>query len=127
MVYKKNTPFSIVENLVKLIPSLSGNTPSLDSLLSMLSELIHSKTDPQPTSSTPLQDAVNKLTVSIPPTPPATTIIGMQTSPIPLPGSTAQSHTELPGRQFSKPSKIRSTSTCSVEGTAKPVSLEMFN
>ena len=115
--------FSTAGNLVKLIPSLYGNTQSLDSLLPMLSDLTYSITDPQSTSVTPHQDAVNKLTLSTPPTSPATTIIEMQTSPMPLPISTAQSH-KLPGRPSNKPSKPRSTS---VEGTVEPVSLEMFN
>ena len=49
---KATPPFSTVGNLVKLIPSLSGNTPSLDSLLPMLSELTQSITDPHSTSAT---------------------------------------------------------------------------
>ena len=61
---RKATPsFSSVGNLVKLIPSLGGNTPSLDSLLPMLSELTQTIADPQSTSATPHQAAVDKLTL----------------------------------------------------------------
>ena len=42
---RKATLFSsTMGNLVKLVPSLAGNTPSLDSLLPMLSELASSRT-----------------------------------------------------------------------------------
>ena len=40
--YKRKA--STMGNLVKLIPSLAGNTPSLDSLLPMLSELASFRT-----------------------------------------------------------------------------------
>ena len=44
--YKRKTTLSssTMENLIKLVPSLAGNTPSLDSLLPMLSELASSRT-----------------------------------------------------------------------------------
>ena len=118
---RKVTPsFSTVGNLVNLIPSLADNTPSWDSLLPMLSELTQSIADPQSTSATPHQTAVDKLTL---PTP-STSIIELQTTPIPLSRSTIQPHTGLPGGLSHKPSKPRSIS---VDGTIEPVSLEMFN
>ena len=44
--YKRKTTFSssTMGNLLKLVPSLVGNTPSLDSLLPILSELTSSRT-----------------------------------------------------------------------------------
>ena len=119
---RKTTPLSsIVGNLVKLIASLAGNTPSLDSLLPMLSELAPSIADPQSTSATPHQAAIDKLT---PLGPSSTSITGLHITPIPIPRSTTQSHAGLPDRPSNKPSKPRSTS---LEDTINPVSLEMFN
>ena len=83
----KATPcFSTVGNLLKLIPSLAGNTLSLDSLLPMLSELTQSIANPQSTSAIPHQAAVDTLTL---PTP-STSIIQLKTTPIPLSRSTTQ-------------------------------------
>ena len=50
-------------NLVKLVPSLVGNTPSLDSLLPMLSELASSRTriKTTPTTATPCQTTSDEL------------------------------------------------------------------
>ena len=39
-------------NLIKLVPSLVGNTPSLDSLLPILSELASSRTTTKTTPTT---------------------------------------------------------------------------
>ena len=118
---RKTTPLSsTVGNLVKLIPSLAGNTPSLDSLLPMLSELAQSIADPQSTSATPHQAAVDKLTLLRS----STYITGLHTTPIPIPRSTTQSHAGLPNGPSKKPLKPRSTS---VEGTIEPVSLAVFN
>ena len=49
--YKRKATLSssTVGNLVKLVPSLAGNTPSLDSLLPMLSKLASSRTKSQTT------------------------------------------------------------------------------
>ena len=41
---KATLPSSTMGNVVKLIPSLAGNAPSLNSLLPMLSELASSRT-----------------------------------------------------------------------------------
>ena len=89
---RKATPFSTVGNLVKLIPSLPVNTPSLDSLLPMLSELTQFIAEPQSTSATPHQAAVDKLTL---PTPSNSTT-WLQTTPIPLSRFTTQPHAGLP-------------------------------
>ena len=63
---RKATPNSTVGNLVKLIPSLAGHTPSLNSLLPMLFELAQSIADLQSTSATPHQAAVDKLMLLTP-------------------------------------------------------------
>ena len=49
--YKRKATLSssTVGNLVKFVPSLAGNTPSLDSLLPMLSEIASSRTKSQTT------------------------------------------------------------------------------
>ena len=111
---------STVGNLVKLVPSLAGNTPSLDSLLPMFSELAQSTADPQATSATPHQAAVDKLTLLTP----STSITGLHTTPIPLSRSTTQPHAGLPYGPSNKPAKPRSTSG---DDIIEPVLLEMFN
>ena len=120
--YKRKVTLSssTVGNLVKPVPSLAGRTSSLDSLLPMLSELAQSTADPQATSVTPHQAAVDKLTLLAP----STSINGLHTTPIPLSRSTVQPHAGLPDGTSNKPSKPRSTS---VEDTIEPVSLEMLN
>ena len=62
--YKRKATLSssTVGNLVKLVPSLAGNTPSLDSLLPMLLELASSRTNLQTTPTTSYQAAADKLT-----------------------------------------------------------------
>ena len=105
---------------MKLVPSLAGNTPSLDSLLPMLSKLAQSTADLQATSATAQQTAVDKLTLLAP----STSITRLHTAPIPLSRSTTPPHTGLPYGPFTKASKPNYTS---FEGTIEPVSLEMFN
>ena len=65
--YKRKATLSssTMGNLVKLVPSLAGNTPSLDSLLPMLSKLASSRTKSQTTPTTAShQTASNKLLTS---------------------------------------------------------------
>ena len=59
--YKRKTTLSSspMGNLIKLVPSLVGNTPSLDSLLPILSELASSRTR---TKTTPTTDASRQTT-----------------------------------------------------------------
>ena len=68
--YKRKATLSssTVGNLVKLVPSLADNTPSLDSLLLMLSELASSGTNLQTTPTTSPQAADDKLTFLTPST-----------------------------------------------------------
>ena len=63
--YKRKATLSssTVGNLVKLVPSLAGTTPSLDSLLPILSELASSRTNLQTTTTTSHQAVANKLTL----------------------------------------------------------------
>ena len=120
--YKRRATLSssTVKNLIKLVPSLADHTPSLDSLLPMLSELAHFRAESQATPTTPHQATVDKLAFLTP----STSVTGLHTTPIPLSASTAQPHTRLPEGLSNKTSKPRYTS---VEDTTEPVSLEMFN
>ena len=71
MWYKRKATLSssTMGNLVKLVPSLAGNTPSLDSLLPMLSKLASSKTKSQTTpTAASHHDAAANLTFLTPPT-----------------------------------------------------------
>ena len=117
--YKRKTTLSssTVANLVKLVPSLAGNTPSLDSLLPMLSELSSSKTNLQTTTTTEHQAAANKLTSLTP----STFITRLQTTPTSSTAQPSTRHLERPSNKAHKPKYT------SVGDTAEPVSLEMFN
>ena len=92
--YKRKATLSsfTVGNLVKLVPSLAGNTPSLDSLLPMLSELTSSRPKSQTTpSTTSHQAAAYKLTLLTPPT----LIPRLQATPSPPSTSTVQPSARL--------------------------------
>ena len=110
---------STVGNLVKLIPSLVGNTPSLEPLLPMLSELASSRTSSQITPTTSHQVAADKLTILTP----SKLISGLHTTPTSLSTSTVQPSPRLLEGPSSKTHKPKHTS---VGNTAKPVSLEML-
>ena len=116
--YKRKATLSsfTVGNLVQLIPPLAGNTPSLDSLLPMMSELPKSLGDTQSTSTAAHKAACDKLTLLIP----SSSITGLHTTPIPLSRSTTQPHARFPDGPSNKPAKPRSTS---LEDTTEPVSL----
>ena len=114
---KATLPSSTVGNLVKLVPSLAGNTLSLDSLLLMLSELASSRTKSQTTpATTSHQAAADKLTLLKPPT----LILRLQATPSSPPTSTAQPSARLLGGPTNKAHKSKYTP----EGnTTEPVSL----
>ena len=61
--YKKKTTLSssIMGNSIKHVPSLADNTPSLDSFLSMLSELASSRIGITPTTATSCQTTADEL------------------------------------------------------------------
>ena len=117
---RKATLFSsTMGNLVKLIPFLAGNTPSLDSLLPMLSKLASSRTKSQTTpTATSHQTASDKLL-----TPPVL-VPKLQAAPSSPSTSTAQQSAQLVKGPINRNQRSKYTS----EGdTTELVSLEMFN
>ena len=106
-------------NLVKLVPSLADNTPSLDSLLPMLSELSSSRTKSQTTpTAASCQTASDKLL-----TPPILKP-RLQVAPSSPSTSTVQPSVQLNRGPVNRNQRSKYTS----EGdTTEPVSLEMFN
>ena len=77
-------------NLVKLIPSLAGNAPSLDSLLPILSKLASSRTKSQtPPTAALCQTASDKLL------PPLVLVQRLQAAPSSPSTSTAQQSAQL--------------------------------
>ena len=120
--YKRKTTLSssTVGNLVKLVPSSAGNTPSLDSLLPMLSKLASSRINLQTTPTTSHQAVANKLTSLTP----STFITRLHTTPTSPSAFTVQPFTRLlegPSRKAHRPKYT------SVGETTELVSLEMFS
>ena len=106
-------------NLMKLVPSLAGNTPSLDSLLLMLSELASSRTKSRTTPTTTSHQAMSDELVS----PPAL-VPRLQAAPSSPSTSTAQQPVQVVRGPINRNQRSKYTS----EGdTTEPVSLEMFN
>ena len=121
--YKRKATLSssTIGNLVKLVPSLAGNTPSLDSLLPMLSELASSRTKSQTTptaaSHWAAADKVTFLTAPI-------LKPRLQVTPSSPSTSTAQPSAKLIGGPTNRAHRSKYTS----EGdTTETVSREMFN
>ena len=108
-------------NLIKLVPSLVDDTPSLDSLLPMLSELTSSRTKARATPttvSTLHQTTPNELIL-----PPAL-IPRLQVTP----SSPSTSAVTQPVHLVQGPVyKSQRTKHTPEEDTTEPVSLEMFN
>ena len=121
--YKRKATLSssTIGNLVRLVPSLAGNTPSLDLLLSMLSKLASSRTKSQSTpTAASHQAAADKLNFLTPP------ILKprLQVTPSSPSTSTAQPSAKLIGVS----TNMAQRSKCTSEGDiTEPVSLEMFN
>ena len=110
--------FTTMGNLIKLVPSLADNTPSLDSLLPMLSELASSRTRTTPTTTTSHQTTSDEL-ISPPVLVPRlhTASSSPSTSTVPPPVHLVRG-----------PIYKNQRSQHSSEGEAtEPVSLEMFN
>ena len=106
-------------NLIKLVPSLAGNTPSLDSLLPMLSELASSRAKSRTTNTTTSHQAMSNEIISPP-------VLGprLQAAPSFLSTSTAQQPVQLVREPVNRNQRLKYTS----EGdSTEPVSLEMFN
>ena len=119
--YKRKTTLSssTMRNLIKLVPFLAGNTPSLDSLLPMLSKLASSRTRSRTTPSTTSHQTTSDKLVS----PPAL-VPRLQAAPSSPSTSTAQQPVQLVRGQIYRNQRSKHTS----EGdTTEPVSLEMFN
>ena len=119
--YKRKATFSFstMGNMVKLVPSLVGNTPSLNSLLPMLSKLASSGAKSQTTpTATSFQTASDKLL-----TPPILKP-KLQAAPSSPSISTAKPSTQLIRGLINRNQRSKYTS----EGdTIEPVSPQMFN
>ena len=119
--YKRKATLSssTMGNLIKLVPSLASNTPSLDSLLPMLSERASSRTKSRTTpATTSHQTTFDELI-----TPPVL-VPRVQAAPTTPSTSTAQQSVQLARGPINRNQRSKYTS----EGDAtEPVSLEMFN
>ena len=120
--YKRKTTLSspTMGNLNKLVPSLAGNTPSLDSLLPMLSELASSGTRSRttPTTTVSCQTTSNEL-IS-----PPVLVPRLQATPSSPSTLTAPQPVHLVRGPIYRNQRSRHTSE---DNTTEPVSLEMFN
>ena len=120
--YKRKTTLSssTMGNLVKLVPSLVGNTPSLDSLLPILSELTSSRTRTKttPTIATPCQTTSDELILS------PVLVPRLQVTPSSPSISTVPQPVHLVRGPIYKNQGSKHTSKYE---TTEPVSLEMFN
>ena len=122
MVQRKITlSSSTMGNLIKLVPSLVGNTPLLDSLLPILSELATSRTRPKSTpvtTSIPHQTTPDELIL------PPVLIPKLQvTSSSPSTSAVPQPVHLVQGPVY----KSQRTKPTSENKTTEPVSLEMFS
>ena len=121
--YKRKATLSssTMGNLIKLVPSLVGYTPSLDSLLPILSELASSRTRTKTTSATASTLChITPYELILPPVlipRLQVTLSSPSTSAVPQPVHVVQ------GPVY----KSQRTKHTSEEETTEPVSLEMFN
>ena len=121
--YKRKATLSssTMGNVIKLVPSLVGNTPSLDSLFPILSELASSRTRIKTTPatvSTLCQTTPDELIL------PPVLIPRLQLTP----SSSSTSAVPQPVHLVQGPVyKSQRTKHTSEDETTKPVSLEMFN
>ena len=118
--YKRKTTLSssTMGNLIKLVPSLADNTPSLDSLLAMLSELASSRTRITPTTATSHHTTSDELISSL------VLVPKLQVTPSSPSTSAAPQPVHLVRGPIYKNHRSQHTS----EGkTTQSVSLEMFN
>ena len=121
--YKRKATLSssTMGNLIKLVPSLVGDTPSLDSLLPILSELASSRTRTKPmppTASTLCQTTPDELIL------PPVLIPRLQVTPSsPSTSAIPQTVHLVKGPVY----KSQRTKHTSEDKITEPVSLEMFN
>ena len=123
ILYKRKTTLSssTMGNLIKLVPSLVGDTPSLDSLLPILSELTSSRTKTRmtPTTvSTLHQTTPDELIL------PPVLISRLQITPSSPSTSVVSQPVHLVQGPVYKNQRIKHTPE---EETTEPVLLEMFN
>ena len=120
--YKRKTTLSssTLGNLIKLVPSLVGNTPSLDSLLAVLSELASSKTRTKttPTTAIPHQTTSDELIL------PPVLVPRLQVTPSSPSTSTVPQPVHLVRGPIYKNQGSKHTFK---DETTEPVSLDMFN
>ena len=119
--YKRKATLSssTMGNLIKLVPFLAGNTPSLDSLLPMLSKFASSRTKSRTTpTTTSCQTASDKLLTQ------PVLIPRLQEAPSPPSTSTGQQSAQLVRGPINRNQRVKYTSD---NDTTEPVSLEMFN
>ena len=111
---------STMGNLIKLVPSLVGNTPSLDSLLPIFSELVSSRirTKTTPTTATPHQTTPDELIL------PPVLVPRLQVTPSSPSTSTVPQPVHLVRGPIYKNQGSKPTSKDEI---TEPVSLEMFN
>ena len=110
---------STMGNLVKLVPSLASNTPSLDSLLPMLSKLASFRTKSRTTPATTSHQTTSDELIG-----PSVLVPRLQAAPATPSTSTAQQSVQL----VRGPNNRNQRSRFMSEGdTTEPVSLEMFN
>ena len=121
MLQKTTLSSSTVGNLIKLVPSLVGNTPLMDSLLPILSELATSRTRTKTTpatTSTPHQTTSDEL-ILLP-----VLIPRLQVTP----SSPSTSAVPQPVHLIQGPVyKSQRTKHTFEDKATEPVSLEMFN
>ena len=121
--YKRKATLSssTIGILVKLVPSLADNTPSLDSLLTMLSKLASSRTKSQTTPTAASHwAAAEKVTFLTPP------ILKPRLQVTPSSPSTSTAHPSA--KRIGGPTNRAHRSKNTSEGdTTETVSLEMFN
>ena len=110
---------STMGNLVKLVPSLAGNTPTLDSLLPMLSKLASSRTKSQTTPTAASHQTASDKMLTPPILKPR-----LQAAPSSPSTSTAQPSAQLIRGLINGNQRSKYTSE---DDITEPVSLEMFN
>ena len=119
--YKRKATLSssTMGNLFKLVPSLASSTPSLDSLLPMLSKLASSRTKSRTTPATTSHQTTSDELIT-----PPVLVPRLQAAPATPSTSTAQQSVQLVRGPNNRNQRSKYTS----EGdTTEPVSLEMFN
>ena len=119
--YKRKATLSssTMGNLVELVPSLASNTPSLDTLSPMLSELASSRTKSRTTPATTSHQTTSDELIT-----PPVLVWRLQAAPATPSTSTAQQSLQLDRGPNNRNQRSRYMSE---GGATEPVSLEIFN